>query len=409
MSSLPKPRDREEIILCAILSGEALNCPVPRTRKEIYLKLIYEQGISGSLTPEQVKAAIDEYIELHPEVLVPQSVIDAIGDTSTFIPEDIDSLTAYCNLLFNSQLDSVSTSADTVTLKYLNGSTRDIDISAIIGNIAAKDLKDVRVDGLIDGQVLQWDSSSKSFVNKVIDTSSVLASAKAYTDQELVKAQSSSAISCDEKPSYTSSTDTVTYLQNGVTKNEVSTTSWFYYRNSSGNAVQTRWISGVEFTIDVGAVNLEDYVNIKNDVVSEYTEQSVDNTKIPDVAYVLAIRDVLLKAISAKAEYETYKLGSGITRLAGDWYSNTRIEGKDSFYRMFLNIVWSDITTSRLVLGKADKAICPADSISQNIVTNNGVPAYVYCDADGTFGVTLANTGELGTDGIRASIMYYSK
>lgn len=67
MSDLPIPHDREEVILNAIATGHAINCPEPHSRKEIYLKEIYENGggSGGSgMTPEQVESIIEANTDL---------------------------------------------------------------------------------------------------------------------------------------------------------------------------------------------------------------------------------------------------------------------------------------------------------------------------------------------------------
>ena len=67
MSDLPIPHDREEVILNAIATGQAISCPEPHSRKEIYLKEIYENGggSGGSgMTPEQVESIIEAKTDL---------------------------------------------------------------------------------------------------------------------------------------------------------------------------------------------------------------------------------------------------------------------------------------------------------------------------------------------------------
>ena len=223
-----------------------------------------------------------------------------IGDVTTFAVTSVSDLTSYCNLLFNSFMTSITYADKKLTITYRNGQTVDIDMSSIITDTNIEELKNVGdFTDLTSGQYLSYDGAIKKWVNKDVDLAGTLQSAKDYTDEEIKKAQESNAISCDEKPTYDSGTDTVTYIQNGETKTEKDTTSWFYYKEDD-STVQTRWINGVEFTINVGSVDLSDYVNKTTDIDSTFAEVPASLDKIPDLKYLNGFRLWLVDYIGEK-------------------------------------------------------------------------------------------------------------
>lgn len=63
MSNLPEAHSREEILLKAIAEHQMVDCPGPKSRIEIYLRQIME---NGSISPEEIQAAVDAYLAEHP-------------------------------------------------------------------------------------------------------------------------------------------------------------------------------------------------------------------------------------------------------------------------------------------------------------------------------------------------------
>ena len=118
------------------------------------------------------------------------------------------------------------------------------------------------------------------------------------------RAQKANAIACDEKPIYDVSTNTVTYKQGGETKTEEDTKSWFYYKNADNLIIQTRWINGVEFTIDVSSINLEDYVSF-DDTTDAYTgEETEDKTKIAKISALDNLKAIIVTELAKKVNIE---------------------------------------------------------------------------------------------------------
>ena len=222
-----------------------------------------------------------------------------IGDMTTVAVSSISDLVSYCNVLYNSFMTSITYANKKLTITYRNGATVDIDMSAIITDTTLEEFKNVNITDIEDGQYLSYDAGTSKWVNKAVDLAGTLQEAKDYTDTEIAKAQESNAIACDEKPTYDSDTDTVTYIQSGETKTEKDTTSWFYYV-SDNSTCQTRWINGVEFTLDVGSIDLSDYLNWTDDIVSEFAEVPTSLDKVPDLNYLNGFRIWLVDYLAKK-------------------------------------------------------------------------------------------------------------
>ena len=228
---------------------------------------------------------------------------NAIGDMSK-LPVAVwnDLVTAisglYSNFMQKLEYKVSEDGKKVVEITYRSGGKVEVDVSSIITDTNIGELSDVEVEGITEGQVIAYDSSSKKFKPHTIDLTGTLKSAKDYTDEKIAESQESIAIACDEKPIHDENGD-VTYKQNGVTTTVENPTSWFYYKEEEITK-QTRWIDNVEFTIDVGAMKLDDYVNKEIDVVSEYADNSADATKIPDLAYIAGLKTKIQQLISAK-------------------------------------------------------------------------------------------------------------
>ena len=236
---------------------------------------------------------------------VPQNLIDQItenkahiGTLSTLKVGTFADLVSAINAVYD-----LGASKFEFVDKFLNITTRGgvvipIDCSAIITDTNIEELKNVVTENVVDGQSLVFDVASGKWTNKSISSESALEEAKEYTDEQISKLTHADAIACDEKPIV--GTDEITYKKDGVTLTTDNFDTWFYYKNDEGKAVQTIWIDGVEFTLEMaGEVDLTQYVE-KNDVTSVFEENPADLSKIPNLAYMKALRDVIILAIGKK-------------------------------------------------------------------------------------------------------------
>jgi hypothetical protein len=128
-----------------------------------------------------------------------------------------------------------------------------------------------------------------------------LNSSKSYTDQEILKVNTASALVVDAKPTYDSSTNTVVYYQGGQVHVSDKPETRFYYTDSvSGDSFCVSWIDGVEFEYNVASVDYDDFLSRTNDVVSTYTTTMVDKDKIPDIASMDAMYALIATALGLK-------------------------------------------------------------------------------------------------------------
>lgn len=61
-----KPVTREEKYLAYLTGDYTGELPKPITRKEKYLYELCLKGIGGEISPEEIKAAVNEYLEKNP-------------------------------------------------------------------------------------------------------------------------------------------------------------------------------------------------------------------------------------------------------------------------------------------------------------------------------------------------------
>lgn len=188
-----------------------------------------------------------------------------------------------------------------LTIYYNDGSTFSISVGDILSETQIGELANVLDTTITDGQVLQYDAALQKYKPYAILAAlqTCLQTAKDYTDQQISSAIVSGAYVCDEKPSYDAEHDTVIYKQSGVTKTTTQTDARFYYY-SDGDPFCTSWIDDIEFTFSVADVDFEDYVNKNTDVVSTYTEDMLDKTKIPDVAALDALLAIVKTSLALK-------------------------------------------------------------------------------------------------------------
>lgn len=138
-------------------------------------------------------------------------------------------------------------------------------------------------------------------------TQAVLTSAKLYTDNELAKLNTTSAVVVDEKPSVNG--DTVTYLKDSevktATSSETVANAWFYYF-VDGQLMQTRFVfeeDGVtsELTIASSNQDFDDYVNKNYDILSiTYTPDVASIEKIVTVQSLHELNALIKTSLDEK-------------------------------------------------------------------------------------------------------------
>ena len=152
------------------------------------------------------------------------------------------------------------------------------------------------------------DGSVKKSVKACLDDS------KTYTDEQIDLMRKTGAIVCDEKPVYADGT--ITYVKDGETKTTDSLGSWFYYTEDE-KLKQTIWIADDDGTVSektvvsAGGVNFSEYVSKVTDVVSTYSGDEADTSKIPDISAMKALDTKLQGNIDGKVDntYDVSKAG----------------------------------------------------------------------------------------------------
>lgn len=90
MANIPDPITRKEQYY-SYMAGESSYLPDPITREEKYLYyLCANGGIGGTVTPEQIQAAVDQYLEENPvsagELSVSNHIISLVGGNNNENP-----------------------------------------------------------------------------------------------------------------------------------------------------------------------------------------------------------------------------------------------------------------------------------------------------------------------------------
>lgn len=271
-----------------------------------------EAGGTGDLSNYFTKDETKEEIKSTKELA--EANEKAIGNLEFFEDSGWADLVSAVNSLYNGFMASlVYTVVTTETgekrkvlrITYRNGKQTDIDVTAIITETLIGELKNVDDTDIGDKQVLAWDEGFKQYRPKTFDLAGTLQTAKEYTDNQIVNSKKGSAIAVDEKPTYTEGeTPKITYKQGGIIKETEDVNIWFYY-NTDDTTVQTRWISGVEFTIDIGAIDLTEYV-LKTDVKQAYTGEEIDKTKPVSTKALDDLYDLIKTQLVGDAEGISY-------------------------------------------------------------------------------------------------------
>ena len=214
-------------------------------------------------------------------------------------------------------------------------------------------------------------------------TQAVLTSAKLYTDNELAKLNTTSAVVVDEKPSV--SGDTVTYLKDSEVKTATSSESianaWFYYFVDS-QLMQTRFVfeedgTTSELTIASSNQDFDDYVNKNYDILSiTYTPDVASTEKIVTVQSLHELNALIKTSLDEKV---------AIVSVVNDLLSNSETAPLSANQGRVLN---EKINT------KLDKTFAYTDDVSEvahkNVMTN-ATGEVVLSSFDDTLSSTSSN------------------
>lgn len=137
--------------------------------------------------------------------------------------------------------------------------------------------------------VLNGDDTVTGSVDSKVAT--CFSDSKSYTDTSIQNAIKQTAIVCDAKP--TISGTTITYYQDGVEKTVTSDNKTKFYYTDNGTNYSTIWIEGTEFTDTVASVTFSDYVSKTNDVVSDYTGDEADKSKVPNIGALDDLKSIV--------------------------------------------------------------------------------------------------------------------
>lgn len=226
-----------------------------------------------------------------------KAIQDNVGDITKLFSTDLKDLVSAINVVYGVGADDFSYENKKVIITLRNGGSKEINCAPIITDTSIGEFKDVAVETLADGQVLMYDLATAKWKNGTIDLAKVLEDAKKYTDDEINKSELNNAIGCDEKPTFDGTT--ITYKQNGETKTTDDVSKWFYYKSGTGVA-QVRWISGIEYVMDLGAINLSNFLDKTTDVADTFEETPTDLTKIPNIKYITELRAEMFEVVGKK-------------------------------------------------------------------------------------------------------------
>lgn len=225
------------------------------------------------------------------------------GDMSQLTIASVSDLVSAINILAVRGIKSITYSEPYLTITLMDNSTFQFDITVILNSTDLGDLGNVLDSTIQNGNLLQYDASVLKYkpydiVSALVNT---LNSSKDYTDQEILKVNTASAIVVDAKPTYDASTNTVVYYQGGQVHVSDKPETRFYYTDSvSGDSFCVSWIDGTEFQYNVASVDYDDFVSKSSDVVSTYTTDMVDKDKIPNISAMDALYAIITTALALK-------------------------------------------------------------------------------------------------------------
>ena len=264
------------------------------------------------------------------------------------------------------------------------------------------DIRDRVAKNETDIATLNGDVTVSGSVASKVDT--CLTDSKAYTDQMIADMKTDQAIVCDEKPTYADGT--TTYVKGGVTETTDNEKIWFYYE-VDGQLMQTIWITGVETTIvSAGGVDFDDLISRTKDVVSTYSGDEADTTKVPDLASMKALETKLQTNIDDKISGDEIYDGIDSTSTTSALSANQgRVLNEGLNTKLNKTFAGDDVANKvlktdslgNIILGTHDDVL---DATSSNSVQNKVVKAEI--DKKFDIAQDIANAGKVisvGDDG----------
>lgn len=228
------------------------------------------------------------------------------GDMTALEVQGVSDLVSAVNAVNNRGLTSITYTEPNLIITYADSSTYTFNVrDAILRETQIGELANVTDTLIANGNLLQYDSAVSGYkpYDIVTTLATLLQDAKDYTDQEIASSITQDAISCDAKPQYDAVNDVVIYFQDGQAHTTDQTDTRFYYL-VNGDPYCSSWIDGVEYTFSIADVDFDNLVDRTTDVVSTYTEDMVDKTKIPNIGAI----DALLAII--KTDYLALKVNT---------------------------------------------------------------------------------------------------
>lgn len=243
------------------------------------------------------------------------TVENDIGDMSTISIPSVADLVSAINVLAVRGIKTITYTEPYLNIVLADDTTFSFDIRVILNATDIGDLGNVIDTTIQNGELLQYDTSILKYkpYNVVNALSDTLQLSKDYTDQQISSAVQDDAYICDDgqKPTctYDSSSDKyiVVYYQNGTLKTTTAISSRFYYKDSNGDPYCISWfvtgdpsVDPVAFEYLISTPDFSDFVNKNTDIVSSYTPDMVDKTKVPDIASLDALYALVATALSLK-------------------------------------------------------------------------------------------------------------
>ncbi|MBQ0113228.1 MAG: hypothetical protein KBT03_08885 [Bacteroidales bacterium] len=256
--------------------------------------------LAQDLTDNKVDKVENKSLVLNTDIEQITTNKDNIGNMNSLVVTSWTDLVSAINALYNGFMQGVSYKDKVLTITYRSGASFDINLSPIITDTNIGELSNVNDEDITNGQALVYDLASKTYKPHTFDLEQVLTDAQTYTDNQLAQHERDIAVACDEKPIYDDSGEKpiIRYKQGGEDKTTENVNTIFYYKVDQ-NTVQTRWISGVEFTFNVGDVDLSEYVDWDS-VVETYTGEETDKTKVPNLKALDALMGIVTTQLSDK-------------------------------------------------------------------------------------------------------------
>lgn len=234
------------------------------------------------------------------------------GDMSTLVIGGVSDIISALNALAGKNISTITYVEPYLYIDYTDGSRFTFNVQAILNDTQIGELANVHDATIQNTNVLAYNSAILGYqpYDVVGALSTLLQSAKDYTDQEIASSVQDDAFICDAKPvcTYDAGTQTysVIYYQNSVAKTTSETDARFYYKVNNDPYCTSWFITGnqandpVEFTYLLSTPDFDDYVNKNTDITSTYTVDMADKSKVPDVAALDALLAIVNTSLGLK-------------------------------------------------------------------------------------------------------------